>query len=105
MADGDGVQIEIAGMAVPDYLRPTYANFANVGHTPFDFRVTFAIVKAPRPGAEVDAMAASGQIEPEAVADLILPVGVIPGLISALRENYDRYIELFGLPGLDRRED
>ncbi|MGY1808556.1 DUF3467 domain-containing protein [Blastococcus sp. SYSU D00669] len=105
MADEQPQSIEIGAMDVPDYLRPTYANFANVGHTPFDFRLTFALLKAPRPGPETAHLAETGTIAPEAVADLILPVGVIPGLIAALRENYEKYLDLYGLPGIGREDD
>jgi Protein of unknown function (DUF3467) len=101
----DGRAVEIGGMAVPDYLRPTYANYANVAHTPFDFRVTFAVLKAPRPGAETQRVEEAGFIEPEAVAELILPVGVVPGLIAALRESYEKYLDQFGVPGMGRDGD
>jgi hypothetical protein len=34
-------------MRRPDFLKPTYATFVSVGHTPWDFRFTFALLSAP----------------------------------------------------------
>lgn len=102
MAETDDEGLPVGPILAPDYLRPAYANFANVGHTLYDFRITFALVKAPRPGVEVDQAKVDHHVSPEAVADIIIPVGVVPGLIEALKENYNRYLDAYGFPGMEQ---
>jgi len=95
-------QVRIGGVRVPDYLRPIYANYVNVNSTPWDFRLTFAVLKTPMPGTELEqAQRTGGSIEPEAVADLIIPANLVHGLITALRTTFDQYIERYGPPGLN----
>jgi hypothetical protein len=97
----EGDQLPIGGIRFPEYLRPTYANYVNVNHTPWDFRLTFGVLKSPMPGTEVDQAQQAGAVEPEAVADLILPANLMHGLIGALKQGFDRYIEQYGAPGLN----
>lgn len=99
MANGE--QVGIGNVRVPDYLRPTYANYVNVNHSPWDFRMTFCVVKLPVPGEEADSVQESGRISPEAVADIILPANLMHGFIAALQENFSRYLDQFGAPGMD----
>ncbi len=101
LAGDEEAQLRIGGLRFPDYLRPIYANFVNVNHTPWDFRLTFGILKTPMPGAEVDQAKDAGAVEPEAVADIILPANLMHGVISALKDNFDRYIAQYGAPGLN----
>jgi hypothetical protein len=100
----DGSRIGLGGMESPEYLRPVYANFANVGHTPWDFRLTFALVKSPRPGQETDDVSQAGVLHPESVADIIVPVAIVQGLIAALRQSYEAYLTTYGIPGLGSNE-
>jgi hypothetical protein len=93
----EGRRGQIAGIRIPDYLRPVYANYANINHTPWDFRLTFALARAPVPGPEREAV--GERIEPDAVADVIVPANVVHGLIMALQQNYNKYLERFGPPG------
>jgi Protein of unknown function (DUF3467) len=97
----DEMKLSIGALKFPDYLRPIYANYVTVNHTPWDFRITFGMLKTPLPGAEVEQAQKAGAIQPEAVADVILPANLIHGLISALRENFDKYIEQYGAPGMN----
>ena len=97
----DGEQLPIGGIRFPEYLRPIYANYVNVNHTPWDFRLTFGVLKSPMPGTEVDQAQEAGAVEPEAVADLILPANLMHGLIGALRQAFDQYIAQYGPPGLN----
>jgi hypothetical protein len=97
----DGDQLPIGGIRFPEYLRPTYANYVNVNHTPWDFRLTFGVLKSPMPGTEANQAQEAGAVEPEAVADLILPANLMHGLIGALRQAFDRYIEQYGPPGMN----
>jgi hypothetical protein len=102
MAEGEGTRLDLGDVVSPDYLRPVYSNFAIVGHTPYDFRLTFALVKAPRPGSEVDDVLTAGKLSPEAVADMVIPLGMVPGLIHALQTNYTEYLKNYGIPGLEQ---
>jgi hypothetical protein len=97
----DGDQLPIGGIRFPEYLRPTYANYVNVNYTPWDFRLTFGVLKTPMPGTEVDQAQQAGAVEPEAVADLILPANLMHGLIGALTQGFDRYIAQYGPPGMN----
>jgi hypothetical protein len=99
--DDDEAQVRIGGIRFPDYLRPTYANYVNVNHTPWDFRITFGVLKSPMPGSEIEQAQEAGVIEPEAVADLILPANLMHGVIGALTETFQTYIEKYGAPGLN----
>ena len=101
MSSNEEQGVGVGPTDVPDYLRPTYANFVNVNHTPWDFRLMFALVKAPMPGTEQDAAVANQAVHPEAVAEIILPANLMHGLISALQENFSKYLTSFGPPGLD----
>jgi Protein of unknown function (DUF3467) len=98
---GEGLQL--GPIRVPDFLRPQYANYVNVNHTPWDFRMTFAVVKVPMPGPEVQAAERQGVLEAEAIADVLLPANLMHGLIMALQDNYDRYLTTYGVPGMDPR--
>lgn len=100
--DDELSQVSIGSVDAPDYLRPTYANYAVVGHTPYDFRLTFAIVKAPRPGLETESAQSSKELHPEAVADMVIPLGMVPGLIQALQTNYSTYLSNYGIPGMEQ---
>jgi len=96
----EGDLVQFGGISSPDYLRPIYANYANVGLTPHDFRLTFALLKSPRPGDEQEQVAAEGVLHPEAVADIIVPVNLVQGLITALRSSLEQHLNQYGVPGL-----
>jgi hypothetical protein len=105
MADREGKdddQLSIGGPQAPDYLRPVYANYATVNHTPWDFRLTFALVRAPMPGPETEAAKkGGGQVTPEVVAEIILPANLMHGFVSAIQGNFDKYLTSYGPPGLN----
>jgi hypothetical protein len=90
--------VRIGAAKVPDYLRPTYANFATVTHTPWDFRMLFAVLRAPNPGPEAEAAAKRGALEQDAVAEIIIPANLMVGFITALQQNFDKYIQQYGRP-------
>lgn len=96
-----GEEAQIGPLNLPDYLRPVYANFVNVGCTPWDFRFVFGVLKAPTPGAELDEVSAAGAVRPEAVADIILPANLIFGFMSALQNVWNKYNEQYGVPGMN----
>ena len=91
----------ISGVNIPDYMKPLYANYVSVNHTPWDFRLTFSVVKAPVPGPEREEAERQATLLGEAVADLMIPASLMHGLISALTSNFDTYIKQYGPPGLE----
>jgi hypothetical protein len=91
----------LGGVEFPDFAKAMYANFVNVNHTPWDFRLVFAVVKAPMPGQEMQAAASEGEVHPQAIADIIIPANLMHGLISALQDNFSKYLSQYGPPGLD----
>jgi hypothetical protein len=98
----DGLAVGIGPSVTPDYLRPVYANVVNVNHTPWDFRLIFALARAPAPGPETEAAKAAGNlIQPETVAEILIPANLIHGLISALQANFEKYLDAFGVPGMN----
>jgi Protein of unknown function (DUF3467) len=76
---------------------PLYANVASVSYTPFDFRVTFALLSVPQ-----NAPASSGldapTLVPRAVAELVLPPAAMPGLVDVLRTELSQFHRRFGMP-------
>jgi hypothetical protein len=100
MADDEG-RVGIEGLTVPEHLRPIYANYVNVNHTPWDFRLVFGVVRTPVPGPEREQVLQAEALYAEAVAELILPANLMHGFLTALQENFSRYLEQYGPPGLD----
>lgn len=101
MSQQEGQAGRIGPIKMPDYLRPTYANFINVNHTPWDFRLQFALLRNPAPGEISTQPGEVVEVRPEAVADLIIPANLVHGLIAALRTSFDAYITTYGAPGLN----
>lgn len=93
--------LSIGPVEVPDHLRPHYANFVNVNFTPWDFRLVFALLRAPAPGEERDAAIEAGGVRPQAVSEMIVPANLMHGLIMALQDNFQQYLTQFGVPGMD----
>lgn len=85
---------------MPDYLRPVYANFANVSHTPWDYRLVFAQIRPPSSPAESAEALAEG-VHPEAVAEVIIPANLMAGLMTVLKQNFDQYVGNYGVPGME----
>jgi uncharacterized protein DUF3467 len=75
----------------------TYANFCAVGHTPFDFTVTFCEMT---PLSEKDIRAAEAEhiVRAPIKARVVLPVQVLPNLIAALQEQLRAYTDSVGAP-------
>jgi hypothetical protein len=99
----DGEEREQAGIGpvrTPDYLRPVYANFVNVSHTPWDYRLTFAQIRPPTSPEESQEALAEG-LRPETVAEVIIPANLMAGLMTALKQNFDTYVQNYGVPGME----
>lgn len=99
--DDEGARVRLGTVEVPDYVRPIYANFLNVNHTPWDFRLVFALVRAPMPGTETQEAEQAEAVHPQAVAEVVIPANLMHGVISALKTTFDSYIEQHGAPGLE----
>jgi hypothetical protein len=83
--------------ANPADVRRDYANFCAVAHTPFDLTLTFCDV---RPLSERDLQSAESSrvLKAPVVARVVLPFGVVPGLISALQEQMRAIQEAAAVP-------
>jgi hypothetical protein len=73
----------------------TYANFCAISHTPFDFTLSFCEVL---PLSEKDIQAAESQhvVRAPIRAKVVVPLQVVPNLISALQEHMRVYSESTG---------
>lgn len=70
----------------------TYANFCAVGHTPFDFTLTFCEM-APLTEKDIRAVETEHTVRAPVRARIVLPVQLVPNLIAALQEQLRVYTE------------
>jgi hypothetical protein len=85
---------------VPDEensLPRTYSNFCAIQNSPFDFTLTFCEMQPLGEQAIRDAQN-SRSVRAPVRARIVVPIQMIPGLISALQENYKLYQESYGPP-------
>jgi len=75
-------------------ITPVYANFVNINHTPFDFTLTFCEA-SPVYKDELEKVKESARLEAPTKARIVIPANLVPALISALQENYDKYKDSF----------
>jgi hypothetical protein len=75
----------------------TYSNFCAIQNSPFDFTLTFCEMMPVGP-KEIEQAQATHIVKAPVKARLVVPVQMVPGLISALQENYRMYQESFGPP-------
>jgi hypothetical protein len=83
----DGKQINFTIVPEDDRaLTRTYANFCAISHTPFDFTLTFCEVM---PLSEDDVRHAESDhvVRAPVRAKIVLPLQVMPALISALQDH------------------
>jgi hypothetical protein len=69
-----------------------YANYCAVGHTPFDFSLTFCQVM-PLSEKDVRQAEAEGVVRAPVRVRVVTPVNFIPQLISALQEHWRLFSE------------
>ena len=74
-----------------------YSNFCAIHHSPFDFTLAFCDMQ-PLTEREVQSAQSTGVVKAPVRARMVVPVQMIPGLISALQENFRLYQESFGPP-------
>ena len=75
----------------------TYANFCAISHTPFDFTLTFCEVM---PLSEKDIQGAESEhvVRAPVRARVVVPVQVVPALITALQEHMRIYSDSYAPP-------
>ena len=100
MPDDDQVQVRIGPSEQPEYLRPQYANHVSVNHTPYDFQLQFALMTMPGPERPAKPGETEVEVNPQTVAKVIVPASVMHGLIGALQQQFDAYLNQFGIPGM-----
>lgn len=74
-----------------------YSNFCSIQNSPFDFSLTFCEMQ-PIGEREIQQAQQSQVVRAPVRARMVVPVQMIPGLISALQENYRMYQDSFGPP-------
>jgi hypothetical protein len=72
-----------------------YSNFCSIQNSPFDFTLSFCDMQ-PLGEREIQQAQASQVVKAPVRAKLVVPVQMIPGLITALQENLRMYQESFG---------
>jgi hypothetical protein len=77
-----------------------YSNFCSIQNSPFDFTLTFCEMQ-PIGEREIQQAEQSQVVRAPVRARMVVPVQMIPGLISALQENFRMYQDSFG-PGPGR---
>ena len=91
------INFTIVPADTPDQER-TYANFCAVSHTPFDFTLSFCEV-LPLSEQDVKAAAADHVVRAPVRVRVVVPVQVMPSLISALQEQYRSFTESYANVG------
>jgi len=78
-----------------------YANFCSISHTPFDFTLTFCEVM---PLSERDIKEAESEqtVRAPVRSKIVVPVQLIPNLITALQEHMRVYSESYANTGWTR---
>jgi len=74
-----------------------YSNFCSIQNSPFDFTLTFCDVH-PLGERELQQAQETGFVKAPVKARLVVPVQMLPGLITALQDNFRMYQESFGVP-------
>src|SRR5581483_1413401 len=72
---------------------PIYANVAHVSSTPYDFRITFSMLST-----SLDRSAGLMTERPQAMAEVVIPVGAVESLGELLRAELGRFVDEFGAP-------
>ncbi|MEI6667926.1 MAG: DUF3467 domain-containing protein [Acidobacteriota bacterium] len=76
----------------------TYSNFCAVSHTPFDFTLTFCEV-LPLSEQDLKQAEADHLVRAPVRVKVVVPVQVLPSLISALQDQFRSYNESYANVG------
>jgi Protein of unknown function (DUF3467) len=101
VADQGNFQVAVGPPVEPDYLRPVYANSANINFTPHDFRLMFSLFLSPLQIPVEAVEEGTVQVHPQAVAHVVVPASLMHALISLLQAQFNEYLRQFGPPGLE----
>ena len=74
-----------------------YSNFCSIQHSPFDFTLTFCEM-LPMGEKEIREAEATHTVRAPVKARLVVPAQLVPGLVTALQENYRLFQEAYGPP-------
>jgi hypothetical protein len=74
-----------------------YSNFCSIQNSPFDFTLTFCEM-FPLGERDIQEAQSTHVVKAPVKARMVVPVQMIPGLISALQENFRLYQESFASP-------
>jgi hypothetical protein len=92
------VAVSIGPPVEPEYLRPIYANGLQINHGPHDFRLLFWHLRIP---THIDSGESPVHVQPQAVAEVIVPATLMHALITTMKQNFDTYLDRFGPPGME----
>ncbi len=98
MSEEKGQQLDFT--IVPDEAQEVarvYSNFCAIQNSPFDFTLTFCEMLPPSERQLREAQTTRLMKAPVR-ARLVVPVQMIPGLISALQDNFRLYQQSFNPP-------
>jgi hypothetical protein len=70
-----------------------YSNYADVTHSLLEFALTFGRLPPKMTVAQLEDAQATGTITADAAVQVLLPVGVVKGLIDALSLQFSHYQE------------
>jgi hypothetical protein len=96
MSEEKGQQVDFN--IVPDdvvEVPRTYSNFCAIQNSPFDFTLTFCDMQPPTEKQLREAQT-THIVKAPIRARLAIPVQMVPGLISALQDNFRLYQQSFG---------
>jgi hypothetical protein len=74
-----------------------YSNFCAIQNSPFDFTLTFCEMR-PLGEKEIREAEATQVVLAPVRAKMVVPVGMVPGLIASLQENYQLFQQTYGPP-------
>ena len=83
--------------AADDTVPRIYSNFCAIQNSPFDFTLTFCEMH-PLGEKEIREAQSTQIVRAPVRARMVVPVGMVPGLIAALQENYQLFQETYGPP-------
>jgi hypothetical protein len=95
MADRKQINFTIVPDESGDPGPRTYSNFCAISHTPFDFTLTFCEV-LPLSERDVKEAESEHTVKAPVRARIVVPVQVVPNLITALQEHMKVYSESTG---------
>ncbi len=85
-------------VAADDDATPrVYSNFCAVQFSPFDITLTFCEMQ-PLGEKQLREAEQNQMVHAPVRVRLAIPPAMVPGLVAALQENFERYQEAFGLP-------